>query len=253
MSSSKADIIAALQREILSLQGYRAEGDGAAVNVGLEAIMRSFPGAVFPTGAIHEFLTETAEQTAASGGFITGLLAALMQRGGACIWISSTGRLFPPALKAFGVEPDRFIFVNLQREKDVLWATEESLKCEGLAAVIADSAHMSFAQSRRLQLAVEQSKVTAFLLRTNARQLQPLASAARWKIAPLPSRLEGGMPGVGFPCWQVELLKVRNGYAGMWTVEWQADQFVVLPDRPVVAVPEGQVAAVAADRKREAG
>ncbi|RPE14220.1 Error-prone repair protein ImuA [Chitinophaga lutea] len=261
MSSSKADIIAALQREILSLQGYRAEGDDVAVKVGLESIMRSFSGAVFPTGAIHEFLTEAPEQTAASGGFITGLLAALMQRGGACIWISTTGRLFPPALKAFGVEPDRFIFINLEREKDVLWAMEECLKCEGLAAVIADLADISFAQSRRLQLAVEQSRVTAFILRTSSRKLQPIASTARWKIAPLPSRLEDGMPGVGFPCWHVELLKVRNGYPGMWKVEWLADHFVVLPERPVAvperpaaaAIAERQVLTVVAGRKREVG
>ncbi|RPD41668.1 Error-prone repair protein ImuA [Chitinophaga barathri] len=241
----KADIIAALQKEILSLQGYRAEGDSTAVNVGLEAITRSFPNAIFPTGAIHEFLTEAPEHTAATGGFMAGLLASLMQRGGACIWVSTSRRLFPPSLKTFGVEPDRFIFVDLQREKDVLWAMEESLKCGGLAAVIADLGEITFTQSRRVQLAVEHSGVTCFLLRTNPRKLNTIASIARWKITPLPSQLEEGMPGVGFPRWQVELLKVRNGYPGMWKVEWSAGGFVMLPERAVAATAAGQ--------KRKAG
>ena len=244
MMRGKADIIASLQKEILSLQGYRAVSDGAAVNVGLEAITRVFPRAVFPTGVLHEFLTEAPEHTAASGGFIAGLLSALMQRGGACIWISTSRRLFPPALKMFGVEPDRFIFVDLQREKDVMWAMEESLKCEGLVAVIADLAEMSFTQSRRVQLVAEQSGVTCFLLRTDPRRLHTIASIAQWKVRPLPSRLEDGMPGVGFPRWQVELLKVRNGQPGIWNVEWSAGKFLLLPEERVVA---------ASGQKRKAG
>lgn len=231
MSNGKADIIAALQQEILSLQGYKAAGDSTAVNVGLEPITRSFPHAIFPAGAIHELLTDAPEHTAASAGFMTALLATLMERGGACLWISTSRRFFPPALRAFNVEPDRFIFIDLHREKDVLWALEECLKCEGLAAVIADLAEISFTQSLRLQLAVEQSKVTGFILRTNPRKLNQIASVAQWKIRPLPSRLEEGMPGVGFPRWHVELMKVRNGQPGIWEVEWAAGRFAVLPQR----------------------
>lgn len=237
MRSGKADIIAALQREILSLQGYKAEGDSAVVNVGLEPITRSFPNGIFPTGAIHELLTEAAEQTAASGGFMVALLAALMQKGGACLWISTSRRFFPPALKAFGVEPDRFIFIDLHREKDVLWAMEECLKCAGVAAVIADLAEISFTQSRRLQLAVEQSCVTGFILRTNPRKLNQIASAAQWRITPLPSQLEEDMPGVGFPRWQVELLKVRNGHPGKWNFEWSLGRFTLLPGQNTSSIP----------------
>ncbi len=237
MISGKADIIAALQREILSLQGYKAEGDTAVVNVGLEPITRSFPNAVFPTGTIHELLTEAPEHTAASGGFMAALLSAFMQQGGVCLWISTSRRFFPAAFKAFGVEPDRFIFVDLHREKEVLWTIEECLKCRGLAAVIADLAEISFTQSRRLQLAAEQSNVTAFILRTNPKKLNQIASTAQWRIRPLPSQLEEGLPGVGFPRWKVELLKVRNGQPGKWELEWSLGQFVVLPEHvtPVVS------------------
>jgi protein ImuA len=39
---------------------------------------------------------------------------------------------FSPALKSFGVEPDKIIFITVTKEKDMLWVMEEALKCEGL-------------------------------------------------------------------------------------------------------------------------
>ncbi len=33
------------------------------------------------------------------------------------------------------------------------------------------------------------------------------------------------MPGVGFPCWNAELLKVRNGKPGSWQIEWSDGVF----------------------------
>jgi protein ImuA len=106
---------------------------------------------------------------------------------------------------------------------------EEALKCDGLNAVIAEVQQISFKQSRRLQLAVEQSRVTGIILRNQTEKLSATASNARWKISPLPTVPEQGMPGLGFPRWQVELLKVRNGNPGSWQVEWAADEFYTLP------------------------
>ena len=225
MTTAKKDIISQLQKDILLLQGFKPLPAGAAAGMGLGPVEAVFPNGVFPTGAIHEFLCPAPEDTAASGGFIAGLLSSLMQQGGACLWIGIARRVFPPALRAFGVEPDRIIFVDLQREKDVLWAVEEALKCDGLAAVIGEMREISFTQSRRLQLAVEQSKVTGFILRNDIRKLTATACVARWKITSIPSQLEDGMPGVGFPRWKVELLKVRNGNPGSWKLEWADGQF----------------------------
>jgi len=108
----------------------------------------------------------------------------------------------------------------------MLWAMEEALKCSSLAAVVAEIKELSFTESRRLQLVVEKSRVTGFILRENTRQLSTTACVARWKITPLPSEPEDGMPGLGFPRWNVELLKVRNGNPGAWVIEWCAGKFV---------------------------
>lgn len=227
---TKKDIIKQLQKSILLMQGYAPPVSDTADCVGLGTIEAAFPNGRFPTGAIHEFLSSEPEQAAANGGFISGILSNLMQHGGACLWISMHRTLFPPSLKVFGLEPDQLIFIDLKKERDVLWAMEEALKCKGLAAVIGELGEINFTQTRRLQLAAEQSRVTGFVLRSDLKKLSANACVARWNITHLPSELEAGMPGVGFPRWNVELLKVRNGNPGVWKVEWSAGRFKSLTE-----------------------
>lgn len=235
MDAQKKETISQLRKEILLLQGTRPPVAGAAGTFGLGQIETAFPGGVFPTGAVHEFICEKPEHAAASAGFISGILGKLMADGGACLWISRSRTVFPPALKVFGVKPDRIIFASLPRERDVLWAMEEALKCEGLAAVACELTEINFAQSRRLALAVEQSKVTGFVVVSDYRKIEATASAARWRIRPMPSLLEDGMPGVGFPRWQVELLKVRNGQPGTFQLGWKAGSFTIPGSRENVS------------------
>jgi protein ImuA len=226
----KKEIISRLQKDILQWEGFVPPGAGAAKGVGLGPVEAAFPNGVFPTGVIHEMLCPTREQQAATSGLLGGLLTVLMRNGGPCLWISKDRRLFPPAMDGFNVEPDKVIFIDAGNEKEVLWAMEEALKCEGLAAVVAELREISFAQSRRLQLAVESSRVTGFLLRNDLRKLNTTTCVARWQVRPLPSVLEDGMPGVGYPRWQVDLLRVRNGSPGSWQLEWATDGFIVIEE-----------------------
>jgi protein ImuA len=229
MENKKA-IISKLQQEILQQEGYRSPPAGAHSLFGLGPIETAFPNNIFPVGTVHEVVCRSSEQVAAAGGFITGLLSVLMQDGGACLWVGLSQTLFAPALKAFGIEPDRVIFFNLLRDEDVLWVMEEALKCTGLAAVIGEVSELSFKQSRRLQLAVEQSRVTGFILRNASKKLGSTACAARWQVGPLPSVPEEGLPGMGLPRWHVELLKVRNGRPGKWVIEWGDGKFVAVTE-----------------------
>lgn len=231
MPGDKKDIISKLQKDILLWEGFAPPPANKAKGIGLGVIESAFPNNVFPTGAIHEMVCPTPEQAAATSGLMGGLLASLMKQGGVCLWIGTSRKLFPPSLMAFEVEPHRVIFIDVQKEKDVLWAMEEALKCEGLAAVIAEVREISFAQSRRLQLAVESSKVTGFLLRNDPRKLGTTTCVARWQITHLPGVLEDGLPGVGFPRWQVELLRVRNGNPGSWKLEWVDGRFASVEEK----------------------
>jgi len=228
--NAKQELASKLQQDILLWQGFKPQETTASEAIGLGEVEKVFPNGVFPKKAIHEFITLLPEHAAASDGFIGGLLSVLMKDGAACVWISTSRKLFPVSLCMFNVEPDRIIFMDAPRESDALWITEEALKCEGLAAVVAELDSLSLIESRRLQLAVERSGVTGFILRKDSRKRVSTVATARWKISPLPSEAEEGMPGVGFPRWKVELTKVRNGNPGSWILEWGGDRFVeVLP------------------------
>jgi protein ImuA len=220
MQEARAHIIQRLQQDILSLQGSKSVAGRIRPQLNWAAINRCFPNRTFPTGAIHEFLSSTPETMASSIGFLSALLEVFMKNGQSALWVSSSRCVFPPALKAFGIEPDRILFACIKKEKDIAWAMEEALKCEALAAVVGEVQDISFTASRRLQLAVEQSQVTGFLLRRNPRSITSSACISRWRVTPLPSEPKDEMPGIGSPRWNVELLKVRNGKAGNWQVEW---------------------------------
>lgn len=222
--SSKQNIIQELRARILSMQGMdHSVAKRSSIDLG--AIETAFPDGVLPMGVVHEFISYEPESAAASNGFLACLLHALMKQNGFCLWVSSRRVIFPPALKVLGIDPEFVIFVDLLRDKDVLWVVEEGLKCNALAAVVGELKELSFAQSRRLQLTIEQSKVTAFIHRIEPRTENATACAARWKISPLPGIIESGLPGVGFPKWRVELAKVRNGRPGSWELAWTPNGF----------------------------
>lgn len=228
-SHAKPDIIRQLKQEICSLEGYGSVSAGQEASAGLGVLERAFPGGVFPTSVIHEFVSSAAGEAAATNGFIAGLLGRLMQAHSACLWVSTGRTVFPPALSAFGISPERIIFVDLKRDTDALWAIEEALKCNALSVVVGELGDVSFAQSRRLQLAVEQSRVTGLLHRRRPGIPGTIAAVTRWKISPIASLPADGLPGIGAPRWSVQLQKVRNGQPGTWQIEWGAEGFRIIP------------------------
>lgn len=228
MHVERADIFNHLQSDILRFQGFKSANNNG-VDLGLGLIKDAFPNSSFPLAAVHEFISEQKEQTTTSSAFIAGLLSSLLGDHGAAVWISSARTLFPPALKNFGITPDHFVFVDIRKERDVLWAMDEALKCSGVSAVIGEVNGMNFNESRRLQLAVEKSQVTGFVIRKNSRAVGTTASTSKWKIYSLPSESINQLPGIGYPKWRVELLKVKNGRPGSWDIEWVKGKFRTVP------------------------
>jgi protein ImuA len=272
MNGGKADIIAQLKKNILLLQGFKPASGEMDMKEGLHFIQDAFPNSRFPTGVIHEFFCNNAEEVSASYGFTSGLLSSLMQKGEISLWITSHQKIFPPALKQFGINPNKMIFIHLKSEKEKLWAIEEALKCDGVSSVIGEINEISFTESRRLQLITEKSKVNGFIIRRNPKNLST-ASVTRWKIRPIPSSLQNagvsylsrpclspvnkltvaalnntqnnffepdtkGMPGIGFPKWDVALLKVRNGKPGSWIMQWRNGKFELAHEQELVIQEE---------------
>lgn len=222
MGSNRADIIAALQRDILLMQGCKP-----ALNNGgsgpLQVIRQAFPQEVFPTAAIHEWMLADTAAAAATTGFISGILSSLLQQQGMAVWVSRTRQIYPNGLSAFGIHPEQIVFIHPSSKKDIAWTVEEALKCDGLTAVIADIPDLTLTECRRLQLAVEHSKATGFLLRNRSVAVANTA-VARWRITPAHCKAEE-IPGVTWPGWKVELLKIRNGRPGTWMMEWYQNDF----------------------------
>ncbi len=240
LTAKKAVVLEQLQKELLSLQGLRSVVSTTSVDTGLGPVTGAFPNFTFPLGAIHEFIASGAEDAAATSGFVSAVVNKLMDKDGVALWISASRTLFPPALMSFGINPEKIIFLDLQKEKELLWAMEEALKCGALAAVIGEIRELGFTASRRLQLAVEESKVTGFILRNSPRQINTTACVTRWKITSLASQPEDDLPGIGFPGWNVELLKIRNGKPGTWQLQWQDNKFVSSENQAGL-IPEPQV------------
>lgn len=222
----KNELIDKLRSEILSLQGFRSPAVGGhQTQFGLGPVERAFPNGIFPTGAVHEFISNSPEQSAATSGFMAALTGKLMKTEGMCAWIGTRRNIFPLGLKAFGLSPERIIFIDLKRERDLLWAVEEALKCDAFSAVVGQVKELNLTESRRLQLAVEESRVTGLMHRISPRISTAVASACRWKINPLPTQPADGLPGIGFPRWEVNIVKVRNGEPGRWHIQWTEDHF----------------------------
>jgi protein ImuA len=90
--------------------------------------------------------------------------------------------------------------------------------------VVAEVGRLDLTASRRLQLSAEQSKTTGFLIRSD---LHPgiTSSASRWRITSVPSDEIDGLPGLGYPQWKVELLRLRNGRPASWLIRYRKGRF----------------------------
>lgn len=249
MPQTRADIISQLQTDIHRLEGFKP-ANAPSLDLALGSIQKAFPKATFPLGAVHEFLSTEKEDMAAVRGFITGLISRVMANHGATLWISPNRRVFPPALTNYGLQPERLIFVDVPNERDIMPVLYEALKCSAVSAVVAEARNLDFTTSRRLQLAVEQSQATGFVIRNHVPKLNPTACISRWKISSLPSEAYDGLPGIGFPKWRVELLRMRNGKTGNWEVQWIDGKFASIQE---ASIKNTDSVDQLADKQRKAG
>ena len=79
MTTTQQEIIARLRLDIAAWEGCRPNKACEGESFGLGPIEQAFPGKVFPTGALHEFVSTSPEQTAAIGGFLSGLISTEAQ------------------------------------------------------------------------------------------------------------------------------------------------------------------------------
>lgn len=228
-------VIQDLRARIAGLEG--AARRHGCLPFGLEAIDRHLPGGGLAIGALHEIAgsPELADDASATI-FLAGILARLE---GPVFWCLAWRDLFAPALHLAGLHPDRVIHVEAGSDTNVLLAMEECLRVPGIAGVVGEIRKYSITASKRLQLAAEESGVTALVFKRGAKTEQVAegtAAVTRWRITACPSaKLD--VPSLARPRWQVALERVRGGEPRTWIVEGcDAQGRIALPaalvDRP---------------------
>lgn len=202
--------------------------------LGLPAIDAALPEGGLALGRLHEVLAEGGE---AGTGFALALLARIAGRTGKILWCGASLRgpeLYGPGLAAHGLDPAQVIFARTAPGPETLWAMEEGLRCQALAAVLGEVEAIDLTATRRLQLAAERGGVTALALRRRPRRptlagmasagaghgleprgLEPSAATTRWRVAPMP----GGEDRTTRR-WRVDLVRCRGGAPRDFVLEW---------------------------------
>src|SRR5262245_16046391 len=242
-------------------------------------------GGGLSASALHEIAAAREAETAAASGFALALAArrtslrgapsiaglpaigsdarahnderagSVLTPGRHVLWIAedlslADGAPYGPGLDGIGIAPERLITVAAARERDVLWAMEEALRCRAVGMVIGEIRPHNIDQvaTRRLALAAAAGNALGLILRT-APDDGPSAAATRWIIGAAPSSHSGegddGRHGVGPPRLLARLVRNRRGHLGAWIVEWNS-----VEQRFELATHSKPVARSAFDRPR---
>ena len=230
-----------LKAHIQRLEGFGgtlAEANRQVLPFGIDEIDDRLPGGGLARGALHEVFAADAGIATAFCALLAGRLAKDAENASVLWcerpWTLDAGALYGPALLQFGIDPARLILVRVRRDNDALWAMEEGLRCSQVAAVVGELNDISLTASRRLQLAAEETGVTALSLRSKVDKPPPSAAATRWRLDAVTHEKDRprandnndflntppALPGLGAARWQAELFRCRGGTSANWMMEW---------------------------------
>jgi protein ImuA len=217
MSSLRARQLVVLRDRIRRLDKPRLT-DQPVLSLGFPVIDGALPWNGLPGAALHEIVGRPGD--GAATGFAVWLLARLTQQGGQVLWCrgagGETGIPYAPALAQAGLPPERVIVVEAANASERLWAMEEGLRSGSFSAVLAEDTDVDLTVTRRLQLAAEAGRTTAFLLLSQQRLGRVSAALTRWQVNSVPAEDDETAR------WQLALARCRNGAGGIWQVRSDA-------------------------------
>lgn len=221
---NKKEFLSNLRHEIQALEQSGFTHRPNSWDLGAPDIDMCFPAHGLDGSGIHNVLWAHLCDYCAGLAFILALCARNAPHQ-PLIWCVQKGRNpsipYMHGLIDLGFpDPEGILYVEVNKETDVLWAMEEALRHGNIAAVLGEvSADLT--QSRRLHLAAQDAGSPCFLLHHN--QTLPVNGAnTRWQVTSAQSTILPFDPKApGKPRWQLELVRNRNGRLGHWNVEWQ--------------------------------
>lgn len=173
-------------------------------STGFDVLDERLPGGGWPIGALTEIFCASAGVGEVS--LLLPLLRHVSSEARPVALIAPPHLPYAPAFARAGIRLSSLIWVNAHTDADARWSAEQILR-EGVGGVaLLWSDDQSGRSLRRLQLAAEAGRASAFLYR-------PISALARSSPAALRIALFAEGSGI-----RVELLKVRGARAGQLTL-----------------------------------
>lgn len=162
---------------------WRADQLGRGVELvvptGFAELDVELPGQGWPCRGLTEVLT--AQFALLEWRLASPALRAICSHGRDLVVVGPPRCPFPPGLQLDGIDPDRILWVDVDKPADRLWSTEQAIKSNACGAVLAWLPQVRADQVRRLQVLAAGCDAPVFLFR--------LASAAS-EASAAPLRLE---------------------------------------------------------------
>ena len=167
-----------------------AGGDsGENLTTGSKAIDRLLPRGGLRPDAITEWVAEgdgcgaAALAMIAAATHLKSSVGSVASSSGPFVVVSGPGNFYPPAAVSLGISADRIIWVQPNRHADLVWAIDQALRCESVAAVWAHvGANLDDRDARRFQLAAEKGRTPGLLIRPAATRGRPSFADVRFHI-----------------------------------------------------------------------
>jgi len=201
---ARAETVAALRARIADIERRPALAETATPAAANDA--EGFP--VFPGGLVQEIFTDERRNGGAALGFTLAQARGLLtSQRSVVVYLQlaneaqEMGLPYGPGLISLGFAPEALVLIRPATVIELLWAAEEALACQAVAAVVADIAGqpkaLNFTASRRLSLRSTDTGASMFFLRYGHWR-EASAAHLRWQVLPVLSahnRLDVTAPG----------------------------------------------------------
>src|SRR5450432_3130944 len=179
--------LAELLHNPLLWQGDRLARAEDAVASGFAALDRELPGGGWPQASLTELLLD--HQGIGELRLVLPALKALVRAGEWIALIAPPHVPYAPAFARYGIDPGRVIVVESAEEKNRWWSAEQVLRANSAGALLFWPRAVNDAQTRRLQLAAQESQSLAFVFTGTARAAHPSPAPLRIRLSLVEQKL----------------------------------------------------------------